>query len=49
MHMNSKSDKKISLPKSCFNDLEEYFVLRVKGDSIIGAHINNCFKETKYC
>lgn len=41
IHMNSKSDKKILLPKVWFNDLDEYFALRVKGDSMIDAHINN--------
>lgn len=41
IHMNSKSDKKISLPKVWFNDLEEYFALRVKGDSMIKADISN--------
>ncbi|MBV7273768.1 repressor LexA [Clostridiaceae bacterium UIB06] len=39
--MNSQCEDILNLPKHWFNSSEEYFVLKVKGDSMIGAGIDN--------
>lgn len=41
IYMNSKSDETILMPKTWYNSNDEYFALRVKGDSMIGANIDN--------
>ncbi|WP_411680046.1 S24 family peptidase [Clostridium thailandense] len=39
--MNSQCEDILNLPRHWFNSSEEYFVLKVKGDSMIGAGIDN--------
>ncbi len=39
--MNSQCEDALVLPKYWFNSSDKYFVLKVKGDSMIGAGIDN--------
>ncbi|MCY6354175.1 transcriptional repressor LexA [Clostridium sp. ZS2-4] len=41
IYMNEEIEGKLSLPQEWFNSSEEYFVLKVKGDSMIDTGINN--------
>jgi SOS regulatory protein LexA len=41
IYMNSQCEDALMLPKHWFNSSDEYFVLKVKGDSMIGAGIDN--------
>ncbi|KOA21548.1 LexA repressor [Clostridium homopropionicum DSM 5847] len=41
IQMNEEIENKLYLPKEWFTENQQYFVLKVKGDSMIGANINN--------
>jgi len=41
IQMNEEIENKLYLPKEWFPENQQYFVLKVKGDSMIGANINN--------
>lgn len=41
IYMNEEISNKVCLPREWFSQSDEYFVLKVKGDSMIGANIND--------